>query len=53
MQDGGMVATRGYWGDIVNSPYLSFGVQSKCQDLFNGKTTSVSLDCMFAGSVLE
>ena len=28
------VARRGYWGDIVSSPYLSFGVESHNKELF-------------------
>ena len=45
-QDGEKVACRGYWGDIVNSPYLSFGIRSENKDLFkeqNGKIINVSI----------
>ena len=28
------MARRGYWGDIVNSPYLTFGLESENKDLF-------------------
>ena len=28
-----MVARRGYWGDIVSSPYLSFGVCTDQKEL--------------------
>ena len=38
------MARRGYWGDIVNSPYLSFGVYSENKELFkknNGKHVKV------------
>ncbi|KAK3727505.1 hypothetical protein QZH41_018379, partial [Actinostola sp. cb2023] len=34
------VPSRGYWGDIINSPYLSFGIESEEERLFkenNGK----------------
>ena len=44
-QGGDRVARRGYWGDIVSSPYLSFGVESDCEDLLsrqNGKHVKVS-----------
>ncbi|XP_043082250.1 dynein axonemal assembly factor 3-like [Puntigrus tetrazona] len=30
---GDRVAVRGYWGDIVSSPYLSFGVETENKDL--------------------
>ncbi len=29
------MARRGYWGDIVSSPYLSFGLESPNKELFN------------------
>ena len=40
------VARRGYWGDIVSSPFLSFGIQSENKDLFksqNGRHIHVSV----------
>ena len=39
---------RGYWGDIVNSPYLAFGVRSENKELFktvNGKHVKVIYMC--------
>ncbi|KAK2870375.1 hypothetical protein QQF64_021658 [Cirrhinus molitorella] len=30
---GDRVAVRGYWGDIVSSPYLSFGIEAENKDL--------------------
>ncbi|RXN21799.1 dynein assembly factor axonemal [Labeo rohita] len=30
---GDRVAVRGYWGDIVSSPYLSFGIETENKDL--------------------
>ncbi|KAK7118707.1 hypothetical protein R3I94_022264 [Phoxinus phoxinus] len=30
---GNQVAVRGYWGDIVSSPYLSFGIETENKDL--------------------
>ncbi|XP_077100200.1 dynein axonemal assembly factor 3-like [Siphateles boraxobius] len=30
---GDQVAVRGYWGDIVSSPYLSFGIETDNKDL--------------------
>ncbi len=39
------MARRGYWGDIVISPYLSFGVESANKELFktvNDRHTKVS-----------
>lgn len=44
-QDGEKVVRQGYWGDIINSPYLSFGIQSDNRDLFksqHGKHVYVS-----------
>ncbi|XP_064406954.1 dynein axonemal assembly factor 3-like [Halichondria panicea] len=41
------VARRGYWGDIVSSPYLSFGVESHNEELFtrhNGRHIKTSSD---------
>lgn len=32
-QKGDKVAVRGYWGDIVSSPYLSFGIESDDKSL--------------------
>ena len=37
---------RGYWGDIVNSPYLAFGIKSENKELFktvNGKHVKVKV----------
>ena len=37
---------RGYWGDIVNSPYLAFGIKSDNKELFktvNGKHMKVKV----------
>ena len=31
---GEQIPKRGYWGDIINSPYVAFGVQSKKAELF-------------------
>lgn len=33
-KDGERVARRGYWGDIINSPYLAFGTESEEESLF-------------------
>ena len=44
-QDGERVARRGYWGDIINSPYLAFGTESEEEFLFqtsNGQHVRVS-----------
>ena len=38
------MARRGYWGDIVNSPYLGFGIESEEESLFkqaNGQHVKV------------
>ncbi|XP_031558318.1 dynein assembly factor 3, axonemal-like [Actinia tenebrosa] len=43
----GPIAIRGYWGDIVNSPYISFGIQSEEQRLFkvnNGQHIKTATD---------
>ncbi|XDV47896.1 hypothetical protein PO909_017438 [Leuciscus waleckii] len=32
-QRGDRVAVRGYWGDIVSGPYLSFGIETENKDL--------------------
>ncbi len=45
MQAGERLARRGYWGDIVVSPFISFGVESENKDLFkttNDRHTKVS-----------
>lgn len=34
IQDGERFARRGYWGDILNSPYISFGIESEETSLF-------------------
>jgi dynein assembly factor 3 len=36
---GERVARRGYWGDIVNSPYLALGIESDNNDLFRKANT--------------
>lgn len=38
-QGGERVARRGYWGDIVNSPYISLGLESDNRDLFQTSNT--------------
>ncbi|XP_065806092.1 dynein axonemal assembly factor 3 isoform X1 [Labrus bergylta] len=50
-QKGGKVAVRGYWGDIVSSPYLSFGIETDDKDLLktqNGQCTTTAQDISFA-----
>lgn len=37
LQDGERVARRGYWGDVINSPYLSFGIESEEKSFFEKK----------------
>lgn len=40
------MAKRGYWGDIIGSPYLAFGIESENKDLFkksNGVYTKVRI----------
>lgn len=39
------MAVRGYWGDIVSSPYLSFGIESDDKSLLktqNGQHIKVN-----------
>ena len=31
------MARRGYWGDLINSPYLAFGIESEEKSLFEKK----------------
>lgn len=38
-QGGERVARRGYWGDIVNSPYLALGLESDNKDLLHKANT--------------
>ncbi|XP_076008062.1 dynein axonemal assembly factor 3 [Genypterus blacodes] len=48
---GGKVAVRGYWGDIVSSPYLSFGIETDDESLLktqNGKHIKTAQDVSFA-----
>ncbi|KAL9978714.1 hypothetical protein ACROYT_G016264 [Oculina patagonica] len=33
-KEGERIARRGYWGDIINSPYLAFGIESEEESLF-------------------
>lgn len=55
------MAVRGYWGDIVSSPYLSFGIETDDKSLLktqNGQHVKVNtpilkyLDCMFGYIIL-
>jgi len=42
------MARRGYWGDIVVSPYITFGIECTDQRFFkktNNMLTAVSLVC--------
>ncbi|KAK5620824.1 hypothetical protein CRENBAI_018224 [Crenichthys baileyi] len=50
-QKGDKVGVRGYWGDIVSSPYLSFGVESDDKSLLktqNGQHLKTAQDISFA-----
>ncbi|XP_010750116.3 dynein assembly factor 3, axonemal [Larimichthys crocea] len=50
-QKGNKVAFRGYWGDIVSSPYLSFGIESDDKNLLktqNGQHIKTAQDISFA-----
>ncbi|XP_034049601.1 dynein assembly factor 3, axonemal-like [Thalassophryne amazonica] len=47
---GDKVGVTGYWGDIVSSPYLSFGIESGHQSLFkteNGQHIKTAQDVSF------
>ncbi|XP_028331524.1 dynein assembly factor 3, axonemal isoform X1 [Gouania willdenowi] len=51
IQRGNKVSVRGYWGDIVSSPYLSFGIESDDKGLLktqNGIHTKTAQDVSFA-----
>ncbi|XP_060950947.1 dynein axonemal assembly factor 3-like [Limanda limanda] len=50
-QRGNKVAVRGYWGDIVSSPYLSFGIESDDESLLkrqNAKHIKTAQDISIA-----
>nr|XP_040032163.1 dynein assembly factor 3, axonemal-like [Gasterosteus aculeatus aculeatus]XP_040032164.1 dynein assembly factor 3, axonemal-like [Gasterosteus aculeatus aculeatus] len=50
-QKGGKVSYRGYWGDIVSSPYLSFGIETDDKNLLrtqNGQHISTAQDISVA-----
>ncbi|XP_071319687.1 dynein axonemal assembly factor 3-like [Trachinotus anak] len=50
-QRGNKVAVRGYWGDIVSSPYLSFGIETDDKSLLkkqNGQHIKTAQDISFA-----
>ncbi|XP_047465632.1 dynein axonemal assembly factor 3-like [Mugil cephalus] len=50
-QRGDKVGVRGYWGDIVSSPYLSFGIETDDKSLLktqNGQHIKTSQDVSFA-----
>ncbi|XP_031595171.2 dynein assembly factor 3, axonemal [Oreochromis aureus] len=50
-QKGDKVAIRGYWGDIVSSPYLSFGIETDDKSLLktqNGQHIKTAQDISFA-----
>ncbi|KAM6897136.1 dynein axonemal assembly factor 3 [Xenentodon cancila] len=50
-QRGEKVAVRGYWGDIVSSPYLSFGIETNDKSLLktqNGQHVKTAQDISFA-----
>ncbi|XP_041830598.1 dynein assembly factor 3, axonemal-like [Melanotaenia boesemani] len=48
---GDKVAVRGYWGDIVSSPYISFGIETDDKSLLktqNGQHIKTAQDISFA-----
>ncbi|KAL3051372.1 hypothetical protein OYC64_001596 [Pagothenia borchgrevinki] len=50
-QKGNKVAVRGYWGDIVSSPYLSFGIETDDKSMLktqNGQHIKTAQDISFA-----
>uniref|UniRef100_A0A1A7X624 Dynein axonemal assembly factor 3 n=1 Tax=Iconisemion striatum TaxID=60296 RepID=A0A1A7X624_9TELE len=50
-QRGDKVSIRGYWGDIVSSPYLSFGIETDDESLLktcNGQHTKTAQDVSIA-----
>ncbi|XP_035997620.1 dynein assembly factor 3, axonemal isoform X1 [Fundulus heteroclitus] len=50
-QKGDKVGIRGYWGDIVSSPYLSFGVETDDRSLLktqNGQHLKTAQDLSYA-----
>ncbi|XP_014832998.1 PREDICTED: dynein assembly factor 3, axonemal isoform X1 [Poecilia mexicana] len=50
-QKGDKIGVRGYWGDIVSSPYLSFGIESDDKKLLktqNGQHLNTAQDISFA-----
>ncbi|KAK5850763.1 hypothetical protein PBY51_001612 [Eleginops maclovinus] len=50
-QKGNKVAVRGYWGDIVSSPYLSFGIETDDKGMLktqNGRHIKTAQDISFA-----
>uniref|UniRef100_H3DCK0 Dynein axonemal assembly factor 3 n=1 Tax=Tetraodon nigroviridis TaxID=99883 RepID=H3DCK0_TETNG len=50
-QGGNRVAVRGYWGDIVSSPYLAFGIETHDKSLLqkqNGQHVKTAQDVSFA-----
>ncbi|KAF7204526.1 dynein axonemal assembly factor 3 isoform X1 [Nothobranchius furzeri] len=52
-QRGDKVSIRGYWGDIVSSPYLSFGIESDDESLLktcNGQYIKTAQDISFANT---
>ncbi|KAM9336464.1 dynein axonemal assembly factor 3 [Symphorus nematophorus] len=50
-QRGNKVAVRGYWGDIVSSPYLAFGIETDDKSLLktqNGQHLKTAQDISFS-----
>lgn len=50
-QQGNKVALRGYWGDIVSSPFLAFGIETNDQSLLkkqNGQHIKVNCGFLMA-----
>ncbi|XP_018533833.1 dynein axonemal assembly factor 3 [Lates calcarifer] len=50
-QRGNKMSVRGYWGDIVSSPYLSFGIETDDKSLLktqNGQHTKTAQDISFS-----
>ncbi|XP_054454371.1 dynein axonemal assembly factor 3-like [Anoplopoma fimbria] len=50
-RNGEKVSYRGYWGDIVSSPYLSFGIETEDKSLLrtqNGQHIKTAQDISFA-----
>ena len=50
-QEGDRIPRRGYWGDILVSPYITFGIESDKKEFFKKGNNEFIYVSVFIGSI--